>query len=282
MPLMLGLAIVMIVLSGLTWQVEEKDGQAVLTFFGIEKTAQSFPSFEEAVVPVRNLYTYTWVIFGSLMFIFAAAFLTTRKLRPGVAGLYLSMPLSRTALLMAGAAGIFLVYFMPLVLAVAGIWLVTGIKTGIYGSGCLCLLVFFGLYGLIITALSVGLGTVAGNPSLPIVVLALMWVTISFVFPILQKDEFYTEPPAATILSDYSREDEEYYARKTEELPVLFRMATAGKRYIMPPLGDLTAYATALQYPRGRVLTWRPAYVAFGQVIFGFLLGILWFSRKDY
>ncbi len=280
--LMLGLAVLIIVLAGLTWQVSEEYGFVKLVFFGIEKNAEYYASLEEAVPVIRTFYSLMWTVIGSLMFIFAAAFLTTRKLLPGISELYVSLPVSRASILMARATGIYIVYFVPLLLAVSGVWLVTAIKTGVYGPGFIYILLFHGLYGLAITGLAVALGTVGGNPALPILLLTMVTVNVAFVFPFLKKDELLKEPPVATALSDNGEREDVKDARNAEEPPMLLRFAGVSKQYLMPPLGDLTACATALQYPHGRILRWRPVYVALGQAAFGFALALLWFSKKDY
>jgi hypothetical protein len=190
------------------------------------------------------------------------------------------MPLSRTTILAGMSVGIFLIFFVPCAVAVIGVWFVVGLKTGVYGTTFVYPLLIDGLAGLSFTAFAVCLTTVTRGALVPAMYLTLMWVMIFFVMTIAQQQ--YPQEPVATSYLDYGAVDRQYFEKERSETPVLVRLTYRCMKYVAPPAVDLEATAVALEYPTGRVLTWRPVYVAIVQTIVGFALAGIWFARKDY
>lgn len=86
---------------------------------------------------VRNTYggiatfLYTWEMFFA---VFASAGLTAHVLEPGRIELLLSKPVSRMHILLGRFAGNVLVIACNVIYLVLGIWIIFGIKTGIWGK----------------------------------------------------------------------------------------------------------------------------------------------------
>jgi ABC-type transport system involved in multi-copper enzyme maturation permease subunit len=275
---LLGLAVILIILSGLTWGMAPEGNHVRVNLLGMAETTVG--DSQEAALVVRTEYTSLWLVGGTLLFALAASFLVTRRFAPGIVELYLAMPVSRVTILAGMSVGIFVTFFAPCMLAIMGVWLVVGLKTGIFARMFLYPLLFNGLAGLSITALAVGLSTITRGALVPTMFLTLVWVTMFFVMPIVQKS--YPREPVAVSYLEYGEVDRQYYEEQRSKTPALVRMTDHWMKYLCPPVVDLESTAVALEYPTGRVLTWRPVYVAIAQTLLGFALAGIWFARKDY
>jgi ABC-2 type transport system permease protein len=79
-------------------------------------------------------FLYTW---GMFLAVFASAGLVPSILEPGRIELLLSKPLSRTHILLGRFAGNVLVVLLNTAYLVLGVWIILGVKTGIWSAGFL-------------------------------------------------------------------------------------------------------------------------------------------------
>lgn len=116
--------------------VSEEGGEISLTFFGAPISPRGIEGFNPVEFILRQLFTNAtfWVLLFGL---FATAGLIPSMLEKGTVELYLSKPLSRTSLLMARAAGACSGIIINLLYFAFGIWLIFGLKTGIWHNSFL-------------------------------------------------------------------------------------------------------------------------------------------------
>jgi len=277
---LVGLAVVFIILAGLTWGTEREGGIMQVRLFGMIE--QPVEGIEDAAIVARAVYVGLWLILGTLLFAFSASFMVSRRLAPGIVEMYVSMPVSRLTVLAGMSIGIFLTFFAPCVLAVMGVWLVVGLKTGVFAKTFLYPLLFDGLAGLTITAMAVALSTITRSAMLSAMYLTLVWVSMFFLMPIAEKQWNYEGEMVALSHFEYGEMNKQNYEEQRGRVPALIKTSEFTMRYLCPPVIDLGRIAAALESPTGGVLTWRPVYVSLAQTLVGFALAGIWFARKDY
>lgn len=278
--IIVALALAYVAMAAFAVNVVETPSGPEVSYLGLNPFPVS--DMEEAAAMMRRLFNPMWFL-GVILFIFAASFLITRKLHAGVVELYLSMPVSRFTIIAARCAAITLVFLVPCILNVGGVWLVVGIKTGAYGSGFLYPVLMLLVAGAVITGLCAGLGTAARNAALPAIILCVMWIGASLIIGPMRQIGVLPQEKIVQHAGAFAETNERTpRAAKEEDMPLLLKIVDVTSRYGMPPLNELADIGVALDYPGARVLSWRPVYVALCQAAMGFALALAWFIRKDY
>jgi ABC-2 type transport system permease protein len=103
-----------------------------ITFLGIEATGRRIFNIQKFVY-----VSYSWVsialyVWGTFLAVFASSGLIPSVLEAGRIALLLSKPLSRTSLLLGRYAGNLIVVAANHIYLVLGVWIILGLKTGIW------------------------------------------------------------------------------------------------------------------------------------------------------
>jgi len=130
-----------------------ENGITSLTILGNQISPRGIPDFNPAefiLLQLFNTATFWVLIFG----IFATAGLIPSMLEKGTIDLYLSKPLSRSQILIARSAGACVGIGMNLLYFAVAIWLIVGIKTGVWHhqfllASLMTLPIFFFYYSIV-------------------------------------------------------------------------------------------------------------------------------------
>jgi ABC-2 type transport system permease protein len=104
-------------------------GLAAVSAFGQFKTTRDVDRVVRSVYGWIAAFLYTW---GMFLAVFASAGLIPNVLEPGRIELLLSKPVSRTHILLGRYVGNVLVVSCNIIYLVLGVWIILGIKTGIW------------------------------------------------------------------------------------------------------------------------------------------------------
>jgi ABC-2 type transport system permease protein len=104
-------------------------GLAAVSAFGQFKTTRDVDRVVRGVYGGIAAFLYTW---GMFLAVFASAGLIPSVLEPGRIELLLSKPVSRTHILLGRYVGNVLVVSCNIIYLVLGVWIILGIKTGIW------------------------------------------------------------------------------------------------------------------------------------------------------
>lgn len=116
--------------------VSQEGGQMSLSFFGAQISPRGIEGFNPVEFILREFFrtaTFWVLLFG----VFATAGLIPSMLEKGTIELYLSKPISRASLLIARSTGACSGIIVNLLYFAAGIWLILGLKTGMWHHGFL-------------------------------------------------------------------------------------------------------------------------------------------------
>jgi len=100
-------------------------------FFGGEGLT-SLGQFEDIIIKVEAIFAMALFTLGLFISLFATADLTPSMMTKGRLDLYLARPISRTQLLFGKYCGAVAVAAINILYAIVGLWLVIGIKTGVW------------------------------------------------------------------------------------------------------------------------------------------------------
>ena len=105
--------------------------EGAISLMGIESTAHhvNLNAFVNNAYAFISIFLYTW---GTLLAVFASSGLLPSVLEPGRISLLLSKPITRPVLLLGRYAGNLLVVALNHIYLVASIWIIIGLKTGIW------------------------------------------------------------------------------------------------------------------------------------------------------
>ncbi|MFC1493479.1 ABC transporter permease subunit [candidate division KSB1 bacterium] len=105
---------------------------AISSIFGGGEHWESIRGFEEAIINLEAGIAILIFTLGLFLSIFSTADLIPSMLLKGRLDLYLSKSISRVQLLLGKFSGALLVVILNIVYAIVGLWLVIGVKTGIW------------------------------------------------------------------------------------------------------------------------------------------------------
>jgi ABC-type transport system involved in multi-copper enzyme maturation permease subunit len=151
--------------------------------------------FVRAVCGGIAVFLYTW---GLALAVFASGSLVPSLLEPGRIELLLSKPLSRSHLLLGRYLGILLVVAANIVWLVVGIWVILGLKTGIWNPAFLVACAS----ALFIFAVMLGLITLLGVLWESAAVSVMVPVALMLISPILAQEKM----AARLLSSEWSRQ----------------------------------------------------------------------------
>src|SRR5437660_3055462 len=197
-------------------------------------------------------FLYTWGMFLSVL---ASAGLVPSVLEPGRIELLLSKPVSRTHLLLGRYAGNVLVISCNIIYLVVGVWIILGIKTGIWSSVFLLSIVTTIFVFAVLLTVVVLIGVLFESAALA----TMVTVALMIMSPILAQ----TSTMLRLLSSEWSRQVWRtlYYA-----LPKVY------------DLGKMTLDAIQSQTFEGYMPIWTSAL--FGAVMLSAALAI--FARRDF
>lgn len=149
-----GVANLIIILFAVAIGRVEQGGSFLVTFFGKPITPPEVAGLSPVAFLLLNLFqssTQAVIFFG----VFATAGLITSMLEKGTVELYLSKPLSRTQILLARSLGASAGIGANLIYFALAIWLIFGIKVGVWHGGfllaSLLIVVTYALYFSVVT-----------------------------------------------------------------------------------------------------------------------------------
>ncbi|MFC1564233.1 hypothetical protein ACFL6G_04810 [candidate division KSB1 bacterium] len=105
---------------------------AISSIFGMGEQWESIRGFEEGVIRLEAGFAMLIFTLGLFLSIFSTADLIPGMMLKGRLDLYLSKSISRLQLLIGKFTGSLLVVTLNVVYAIVGLWLVIGVKTGIW------------------------------------------------------------------------------------------------------------------------------------------------------
>ncbi len=105
---------------------------AISTIFGGNEQWESIRQFEEIIINLEAGIAIVIFTLGLFLSIFSTADLIPSMMLKGRLDLYLSKSISRVQLLIGKFTGALLVVILNIVYAIVGLWLVIGLKTGIW------------------------------------------------------------------------------------------------------------------------------------------------------
>ena len=160
---------------------------AIGTVFG-ESGTVSMSQLREVIIKIEGVFSMALFTAGLFLSIFATADLVPSSLRKGKIDLYLSRPISRPQFLLGKFLGAVSVVAVNILYAVAGVWLVFGIKTGIWNpyflySAVSIIFMFAVLYSVMLLV-----GVLVQGTAITMIV-AYVMIMLS---PILDKRETFT------------------------------------------------------------------------------------------
>jgi ABC-type transport system involved in multi-copper enzyme maturation permease subunit len=106
--------------------------QGAVSIFGIQATARPVYDIRRFVNISCSWVSATLYIWGTFLAVFASSGLIPSVLEPGRIALLLSKPLSRTTLLLGRYVGNLLVVLLNHIYLIGSIWIIIGLKTGIW------------------------------------------------------------------------------------------------------------------------------------------------------
>ena len=197
-------------------------------------------------------FLYTW---GMFLAVFASAGLVPSVLEPGRIELLLSKPISRTHLLVGRYIGNVLVISCNVVYLVLGVWIILGIKTGIWSSSFLLSIVTTIFVFAVLLTVVVLIGVLFDSAALA----TMVSVALMIMSPILAQ----TSTMLKLLSSEWSRNVRRtfYYA-----LPKVYDM------------GKMTLDTIRREPFEGYMPIWTSAL--FGVVVFSVALVV--FARRDF
>jgi ABC-2 type transport system permease protein len=142
---------------------------------------------------VRGVYggiaTFLYT-FGMFLAVFASAGLIPSVLEPGRIELLLSKPLSRTHILLGRYAGNVLVVSCNIIYLVLGVWIILGVKTGIWSPTFLIAIATTTFIFAVLLAVVVLIGVLFESAALA----TMVTVALMIISPILAQTSYYDAP----------------------------------------------------------------------------------------
>jgi ABC-type transport system involved in multi-copper enzyme maturation permease subunit len=148
-------------------------------FFGRVPLSFMNSTVSQAVYGMENTLVNglgAWVIL--LLGVVITAFFIPNMLRKGSIDLLLTKPLHRATLLLFKYIGGLLFVFLNLLIVVGGIWLVLGLRTGIWASGFLVSIPALTFYFAVLYAVSALIGVLTRSPIVCILVSVAFWLLL--------------------------------------------------------------------------------------------------------
>ncbi len=226
---------------------------ATIAIFGRQTRAN--PDVERVVRGVYGAiatFLYTW---GMFLAVFASAGLVPSVLEPGRIELLLSKPLSRTHILLGRFAGNVLVIALNTTYLVLGVWIILGIKTGIWSPAFLIAIATTTFIFAVLLAVVVLIGVTFESAAAA----TMISVALMIISPILAQ----TSLMMRLLSSEWSRN---VWRVLYESLPKVYE------------IGKMTLDAIQSRTFTGFAPIWTSA--VFGAVMLGAALAI--FARRDF
>jgi len=114
---------------------------AISALFGEKQDSIALFELKKIIIIIESYFAVTLYTLGIFLSVFATADLIPSMMTKGRLELYLARPISRPMLMMGKLAGATGVVAVNIIYAIAGIWLVLGIKTGVWNVSFLCSIV---------------------------------------------------------------------------------------------------------------------------------------------
>ncbi len=263
---------------------DETDGVSVKMYHS-DFSVQSREEWTKETIAEMSM-GFTWITFllFSVMFVFAAAFLVTGKLKKGVIEQYLSKPVSRITIVLGRSAAIFTAFMIPSIINVVGTHGILDLRFGYSYVTFLEPLGFVAATGFAITGLCVGLGNLTRGPVLSVLVFSIL-LFVSFL-GVLLIDEATNQPAASAnpYKIERARHGDGLKADDIDDgfLRLLYRLILLLRKYVFIPALDFMIMSNSIGHPDGVVLTWRPLWVGLAQGAIGLSVGTLCFVRRDF
>jgi len=158
-------------------------------FFGGEELT-SLGQFEDIIIKVEAFFAMALFTLGLFISLFATADLTPSMMTKGRLDLYLARPISRAQLLFGKYCGAVAVAAINILYAIVGLWLVIGIKTGVWNvnflyTGLNIIFMFSVLYTFIML-----IGIFTKNTVVNIIAVSTM-VFMNFILSIIKKADVF-------------------------------------------------------------------------------------------
>jgi ABC-type transport system involved in multi-copper enzyme maturation permease subunit len=243
-----------------------------------------------------------WI--GILIGIVITAFFIPNMLRKGTADLLLVKPMRRSTLLICKYVGGLSFIFLNTVLVVVGIWLVLGLRSGIWAPGFLVTIFVMTFFFAILYAVSTLFGVLTRSPIAAILLTCLVWVILYAVgwgYDLLQGVRRAAEKgPEAVAAADNPDEikppGQEGPPGPVPVIPQWLYTTVDTLHFILPRTSDLNALTSRLiikgvlldDNPRLEKLektpiTWGESLTVSG-VFIALMLGLscVWFATRDY
>lgn len=215
-------------------------------------------SLMNVVIYVQTFVASATYWMGMLLALFATVGLMSGFVEGGKIDLVLSKPLSRSQLLFGRLLGVFAVVFLLLLYLVGMVWVVMGIKTGIWNLQFLnaFLVIFLVFVAMFSIATLVGVSTGSSALSL-IITYALIFCSIIFVFPNL--DTLISKP---------------------------FDTVYQGLHFVLPKFAEVTTLVVKLISTEHvgtiSMVEWQAFWGTLGFGAVCYLLAFWRFSKKDF
>jgi ABC-type transport system involved in multi-copper enzyme maturation permease subunit len=227
-------------------------------------------------VLVNNIGAWVCVLLGVVI----TAFFIPNMLRKGTVDLLLVKPVHRTTLLIYKYVGGLTFMFLNSLLAVGGVWLVLGLRSGIWATGFLLTIFVLTFYFAILYAVSTLFGVLTRSAVVAILVTCFVWFALWIVGQAYVGLGMMKKEPAVRA-----------------ELPEWVFTTVDTVHYVLPRTGDLKLLTTRLlseqvltegeirqaRLGRAPVISWGESLTVSG-VFITLMLGLacLRFATKDY
>ncbi|MCB0279428.1 MAG: hypothetical protein KDD94_08000 [Calditrichaeota bacterium] len=152
-----------------------KNGEAALNFVGTDDGDAPIVELEEFVKTLIGFSSVAIMTAGIFLSIFATAGLIPSMLEKGSIDLILSKPMSRLNILLARSGGALLVVFFNITYLILGLWIILGLKTGVWIVSFLIIIPVICLVFLIIFCWMALWGILLNNSALTIMLTYIMF-----------------------------------------------------------------------------------------------------------
>jgi ABC-type transport system involved in multi-copper enzyme maturation permease subunit len=187
-----------------TFEIQTKGGTAVRgwqheprLFFGALPLAFLRTSLGHSVYVVEDYLVNgigAWV--GILIGIVISAFFIPNMLRKGTVDLLIVKPIPRSLLLLYKYIGGLIFIFLNAVFAVGGMWLVLGMRTGLWSPHVLLIIFVLTFFFAVLYCISTLMSTLTGSPIVAILVTCVLWFGFWIVGKTYQAFEQFEKIPS--------------------------------------------------------------------------------------
>lgn len=168
---LLGISTIMLIGTFLSLSAEKSDEGSILKVFGNPVSSAPVPSDQlETIVFGMQMGLAKGLFFGIMLFgVFATAGIIPDTMEKGTVDLYLSKPIARWELLLGKFLGAVAVMSATILFFIGGLWLVFGMKVGVWNIQLLLSAITLSFMFACIFSLVLLLGVIFRNTAIPII-----------------------------------------------------------------------------------------------------------------